>query len=135
MFTISIAGLPIGIDNRYPYLLKFCQDYLTDEPPLFTVCATDEALEQEALEAEKERIRAEKRAANPEGITDNTSKKKLQKQQQQAEEAAKAAAKHEYDVKKGIITEGDERYVIDAEQCVSCGSCADSCPVGAIVEE
>ena len=34
----------------------------------------------------------------------------------------------------GIITEGDERYVIDADQCVSCGSCADACPVGAIVE-
>ena len=63
------------------------------------------AMELEAIEAEKERLRAEKRAANPDGITENTSKKKLQKQQQQAEEAAKAAAKHEYDVKKGIATE------------------------------
>ena len=45
-------------------------------------------LEEEALEAEKERIRAEKRAANPEGITENTSKKKLQKKQQAAEDAA-----------------------------------------------
>jgi YidC/Oxa1 family membrane protein insertase len=63
------------------------------------------ALEQEAIEAEKERIRAEKRAANPDGITDNTSKKKLQKKQQQAEEAAKAAAKKEYDAKKGIVEE------------------------------
>ena len=44
-------------------------------------------LEEEAIEAEKERLRAEKRAANPDGITDNTSKKKLQKKQQQAEEA------------------------------------------------
>ena len=61
------------------------------------------AMELEALEAEKERIRAEKRAANPDGITDNTSKKKLQKKQQQAEEAAKAAAKKEYDAKKGIV--------------------------------
>ena len=33
-------------------------------------------MEQEALEAEKERQRAEKRAANPDGITENTSKKK-----------------------------------------------------------
>ena len=63
------------------------------------------ALEQDAIEAEKERVRAERRAANPEGITENTSKKKLQKQQQQAEEAAKAAAKREYDAKKGIAEE------------------------------
>ncbi len=66
------------------------------------------AMELEAIEAEKERIRAEKRAANPDGITDNTSKKKLQKKQQQAEEAAKAAAKKEYDAKKGIVVEEAE---------------------------
>lgn len=66
------------------------------------------AMELEAIEAEKERIRAEKRAANPDGITDNTSKKKLQKKQQQAEEAAKAAAKKEYDAKKGIVEEQAE---------------------------
>ena len=65
------------------------------------------AMERDALEEEKERLRAEKRAANPDGITENTSKKKLQKQQQQAEEAAKAAAKHEYNVKKGIIAEDE----------------------------
>lgn len=63
------------------------------------------AMEQDALEAEKERIRAEKRAANPDGITENTSKKKLQKQQQAEEAAAKAAAKKEYDAKKGIVEE------------------------------
>ena len=66
------------------------------------------AMELEAIEAEKERIRAEKRAANPDGITENTSKKKLQKKQQQAEEAAKAAAKKEYDAKKGIVEEEPE---------------------------
>ncbi len=66
------------------------------------------AMAQEALEAEKERLRAEKRAANPDGITENTSKKKLQKQQQQAEEAAKAAAKKEYDAKKGVVEEEQE---------------------------
>ena len=62
-------------------------------------------MEAEALEAEKERLRAEKRAANPDGITANTSKKKLQKQQQQADQAAKAAAKKEYDARKGITEE------------------------------
>ena len=70
-------------------------------------------LEEQALEAEKERLRAEKRAANPEGITENTSKKKLQKKQQQAEEAAKAAAKREYDAKRGIVTEEEpEKQVL-----------------------
>ena len=33
------------------------------------------------------------------------------------------------------ISEGDDRYVIDADVCVSCGSCADQCPVSAIHEE
>ena len=63
------------------------------------------SMELDAIEAEKERLRAEKRAANPDGITENTSKKKLQKAKQQAEEAAKVAAKKEYDAKKGITEE------------------------------
>ena len=62
-------------------------------------------MEQEAIEAEKERVRAERRAANPEGQTQNTSKKKLQKKLQQEEEAAKAAAAKEYAAKKGIVLE------------------------------
>ena len=66
------------------------------------------AMEQEAIEAEKERIRAERRAANPEGQTQNTSKKKLQKKLQQEEAAAKAAAKKEYDARRGIVEEETE---------------------------
>ena len=58
-------------------------------------------LEREKEEAEKERIRAERRAANPDGITDNTSKKKLQKQQRDQEQAARAAAEKEYALRKG----------------------------------
>ena len=71
------------------------------------------ALEADRLEAERERVRAERRAANPEGQTQNTSKKKLQKQQQLADAAAKAAAKKEYDASKGIVTEEEE------ESCMS----------------
>ena len=71
------------------------------------------ALEADRLEAERERVRAERRAANPEGQTQNTSKKKLQKQQMAAEAAAKAAAKKEYDASKGIVTEEEE------ESCMS----------------
>ncbi|MDD7386452.1 MAG: YidC/Oxa1 family membrane protein insertase [Firmicutes bacterium] len=65
------------------------------------------AMEEERLEAERERVRAERRAANPDGQTQNTSKKKMQKQQQLAEEAAKAAAAREYAAKKGIVVEED----------------------------
>jgi len=63
------------------------------------------ALEAEAKEAEKERLRAERRAANPDGITENTSKKKLQQKQQKEQEAAKAAAAKEYAAKKGLPVE------------------------------
>ena len=66
------------------------------------------ALEEEAAQAEKERIRAERRAANPEGITQNTSKKKLQQKQQRDAEAAKAAAAKEYAAKKGTLQEEEE---------------------------
>ena len=72
------------------------------------------AIEADRLEAEKERIRAERRAANPEGQTQNTSKKKLQKQQRDQEAAAKAAAKREYDESKGIYVEEEEE-----ESCMS----------------
>ena len=71
----------------------------------------ERAAELEKMEAEKERIRAERRAANPEGITENTSKKKLQKKLQNEQEAAKAAAKKEYEAKKGIVTEEEPEKV------------------------
>ncbi len=65
------------------------------------------ALEREKEEAERERIRAERRAANPDGITENTSKKKLQQKQRAEEEAARAAAAKEYAAKKGIVEEDE----------------------------
>ena len=65
-------------------------------------------LEREKEEAEKERIRAERRAANPDGITDNTSKKKLAKQQRDQEQAARAAAEKEYALRKGKAQEAEE---------------------------
>lgn len=66
-------------------------------------------LEQDKIEAEKERIRAERRAANPDGITENTSKKKLQKKQREQEEAQRAAATREYAARKGLAVEEEEQ--------------------------
>ena len=66
------------------------------------------ALEREREEAERERIRAEKRAANPDGITANTSKKKLQQKQKAEEEAARAAAAKEYAAKKGLVEDNTD---------------------------
>ena len=65
-------------------------------------------MEMDKIEAEKERVRAERRAANPNGITENTSKKKMQKKQREQEEAERAAARSEYAARKGIAVEEEE---------------------------
>ncbi len=47
MITIKIAGLPIGIDNKYQGLERLTADYMTDEEPLFTVSADAADIEEE----------------------------------------------------------------------------------------
>ena len=32
------------------------------------------------------------------------------------------------------ISEGADKYVIDADACIDCGGCADACPAEAITE-
>ncbi len=34
----------------------------------------------------------------------------------------------------GAISEGDGKFVIDANACIDCGSCAGTCPTGAAHE-
>ena len=34
----------------------------------------------------------------------------------------------------GAISEGEDQYVINADECIECGACAGTCPVGAISE-
>ena len=67
-----------------------------------------------AEEAEKERIRAERRAANPDGITENTSKKKQERKEREEREAAQ----REFAAKKaGIDLEAEK--AARSEKCPS----------------
>ena len=54
MITIKIAGIPIGIDNRYEYVRNLAAEYLTDDEPSFTVSATDGELDEERARSEME---------------------------------------------------------------------------------
>ncbi len=35
----------------------------------------------------------------------------------------------------GAIFEGDGKYVVNADECIDCGACEESCPTGAISEK
>lgn len=71
------------------------------------------AIEAEA-EAEKERIRAERRAANPDGIVENTSKKKRERKER--EEREEASRRYELE-KMGIDPDAPKQ--IDPDKCPS----------------
>ena len=47
MITVKLAGLAIGIDNKYEYLVRQTKDYLTDESAVFTVSVTEEEIDAE----------------------------------------------------------------------------------------
>ena len=47
MTVIKIAGLNIGIDNRYPPLELQVRDYITNEAPLFCVSVTEAEIDGE----------------------------------------------------------------------------------------
>lgn len=35
----------------------------------------------------------------------------------------------------GAISQGEDKFVIDADTCIDCGACEAACPTGAIVAE
>ncbi len=35
----------------------------------------------------------------------------------------------------GAISEGESKFIVDPDQCVDCGACQDGCPVSAISEQ
>ena len=93
--------MPLGISIYWiaQSLFGIVQDYFLTIHYRKVYDAEDErkrqqAAERAAEEAEKERIRAAKREANPDGIVENTSKKKQQlREKQEREAAAKEFAK------------------------------------------
>ena len=87
--------MPLGLSIYWiaQSLFGIIQDFFLTKHYRKVYDAEDELKRQRAAaraeeEAEKERIRAAKRAANPEGITENTSKKKQQLREKQEREAA-----------------------------------------------
>ena len=95
--------MPLGLSIYWiaQSVFGIIQDYFLTKHYRKVYDAEDELKRQKAAaraeeEAEKERIRAAKRAANPEGITENTSKKK----QQQREKQEREAAAKEFEAKK-----------------------------------
>ncbi len=55
MIKVSIAGLNVGIDNRFDFIEKMTADYVSDKGPLdFSVSVTPEQLSEEAEMSERE---------------------------------------------------------------------------------
>ena len=77
----------------------------------------EKAILERLQEEERERIRAERRAANPDGITQNTSKKKMERKEREEQEAAKKR----YELEKlGIDPDAEpEVKEVDLEDCPS----------------
>ncbi len=51
MITVELAGISVGIDNRFKYVEHLVRDYVTDKAPEFTVSASDEEIERERTQS------------------------------------------------------------------------------------
>ncbi len=49
MFTVRLADINFGIDNKYPYILEQCRDYITDKAPDITLSVTDKEIKDEGV--------------------------------------------------------------------------------------
>ncbi len=49
MFTVEIAGICVGIDNKYDFIKQISQGFIVDKAPLFIVNATDSEIMAEAV--------------------------------------------------------------------------------------
>lgn len=74
----------------------------------------EKAAQLAAEEAERERLRAARRAANPDGITENTSKKKQERKEREEREAAQ----REFAARKAGVNL-QEQAAMDSEKCPS----------------
>ena len=107
VYWIAQAIFTILTDS--PLTLHYRKVYAAED-----VQRREKAAAAAALEAEKERVRAERRAANPDGIVENTSKKKLERKEREEREAA---AKR-YELEKAGI-DPDAVQETDREKCPS----------------
>ncbi len=46
-FCVALAGIPVRVVHKYEHIRAICEDYLTDDEPLFTVSASDEEIDNE----------------------------------------------------------------------------------------
>ena len=107
-----IAQAVLGIAQDYFLTMHYRKVYDAED-----AIKQQKAAEEAALEAERERIRQERREANPDGIVENTSKKKLQQKQK----AEKAAAEAAYLAKHAPAKEGKKPLSGDPERPFSRG--------------
>ena len=47
MFTIALAQMNIGIDNKYDYAENMCSDYITSEKPDFIITVSEDEINKE----------------------------------------------------------------------------------------
>ena len=57
MFNIELAGISIGLEDRYGRLYNHCKEYLTDRPALFEIHVSDEEIKKEIELGDQEELK------------------------------------------------------------------------------